>query len=110
MDWQNRSLIYLCRSFDQLEHGQEYDEVQSIIHIGSLDHTLFKESTEFYATYKLINVKNHEIYSDNFVLSAINLSRINLATEEDKKYQIDHWARLFKADLSSLRLGMRFIC
>ena len=97
MDWQDRSIIYLCRSFDQLGHGQEYNEIQPVIHIGFLDYTLFKESPEFYATYKLINVKNHEVYSDNFVLSVINLSRIDLATDEDKKYQIDYWARLFKA-------------
>lgn len=97
MDWQNRSLIYLCRSFDQLDHGQEYIKVQPVIHIGFLDYTLFEESPEFYATYKLINVKNCSVYSDSFTLSVINLSRIDLATEEDRKYQIDHWARLFKA-------------
>jgi uncharacterized protein (DUF3084 family) len=27
----------------------------------------------------------------------LDLNQINLATEEDKKYQIDRWARLFKA-------------
>ena len=97
LNWQNRSLIYLCRSFDQLQHGQEYDEIQPVIHIGFLDYTLFKESPEFYATYKLINVKKHNVYSDNLVLSVVNLSRIDLATDEDKKYQIDYWARLFKA-------------
>ncbi|MDE7275401.1 MAG: hypothetical protein K2N98_00880, partial [Lachnospiraceae bacterium] len=26
MNWQNRSLLYLCRSYDQLGHGQEYTE------------------------------------------------------------------------------------
>ena len=97
MDWQNRSLIYLCRSFDQLDHGQNYIEARPVIHIGFLDYTLFEECPEFYATYKLINVKNRSIYSDNFTLSVINLSRIDLATEEDRKYQIDYWARLFKA-------------
>ena len=97
MDWQNRSLVYLCRSFDQLDHGQEYEEIRPVIHIGFLDYTLFEKSPEFYATYKLINVKNHKVYSDNFVLSVVNLSRIDLATNEDKHYQIDYWARLFKA-------------
>lgn len=90
MDWQNRSLIYLCRSFDQLDHGQNYIEARPVIHIGFLDYTLFEECPEFYATYKLINVKNRSIYSDNFTLSVINLSRIDLATEEDRKYQIDY--------------------
>ncbi|MDE5933867.1 MAG: Rpn family recombination-promoting nuclease/putative transposase, partial [Lachnospiraceae bacterium] len=97
MDWQNRSLLYLCRSYDQLDHGQEYMEIQPVIHIGFLDYTLFDESPEFYATYKLINVKNHKLYNDNFTLRVVNLSRIDLATDEDKLYLIDHWARLFKA-------------
>lgn len=96
-DWPDRSLVYLCRSFDQLVHGQKYQAVQPVIHISFLDYTLFPYSPEFYATYKLLNVKNHEIYNDNFTLSVVNLSRTDLATEEDKKYQIDYWARLFKA-------------
>ncbi len=99
MDWPDRSLLYLCRSYDQLGHGQEYMEIQPVIHIGFLDYTLFEESPEFYAAYKLINVKNHDIYNDNFTLCVVNLSRIDLATEEDKKYQIDCWARLFKATM-----------
>ncbi len=28
----------------------------------------------------------------------VNLNQIELATEEDRKYGIDHWAQLFKAD------------
>ena len=90
MNWRNRSLFYLCRSYDQLDHGQEYDSIQPVIHIGFLDYTLFPESPEFYATYKLINVKNYKIYSDSFTLSVIDLSRIDLATDEDRKYKIDY--------------------
>lgn len=97
INWQNRSLVYLCRSYDQLDHGQEYDAIQPVIHIGFLDYTLFKESPEFYATYKLINIKNHKIYSDSFTLSVVDLSRIDLATDEDRKYKINDWARLFRA-------------
>ncbi len=45
----------------------------------------------------MTNMKNHQIYSDNFVLNVVDLSCINLATDEDKTYHIDSWARLFKA-------------
>ena len=45
----------------------------------------------------LMNVKNHQIYNDKFRLSVIDLSQIELATEEDRAYHIDYWARLFKA-------------
>lgn len=97
LNWPNRSLLYLSRSFDSLNRGYDYLDVQPAIHIGFLDYTLFHEYPEFYAVYKLTNMKNHHIYSDNFVLSVVNLSRIDLATDEDKKYHIDAWARLFKA-------------
>lgn len=72
-------------------------DVQHAIHIGFLDYTLFLDYPEFYAAYKLTNVKNRNIYSDNFVLNVVDLSRIDLATDEDRKYHIDDWAKLFKA-------------
>lgn len=97
LNWQNRSVVYLCRSYDSLSRGQDYKEAKSAIHIGFLDYTLFTGHPEFYATYKLLNVKNHQKYSDNITLHVIDLSRIDLATEEDKKYHIDSWARLLKS-------------
>jgi chromosome segregation ATPase len=44
-----------------------------------------------------MNVKNHHIYSDKLSLGVVDLSKIELATEEDKTYGTDHWAALFKA-------------
>ncbi|MDE6750050.1 MAG: Rpn family recombination-promoting nuclease/putative transposase [Lachnospiraceae bacterium] len=95
--WPNRSLIYLCRSFDMLNHGQDYREIQPVIHISFLDYTLFDNYPEFYATNKLLNVKNYHVYSDKLTLNVVDLSRIDLATDEDKEYHIDYWAKLFKA-------------
>ncbi len=97
MNWPNRSLLYLSRSYDNLNHGSDYKDIIPAIHIGFLNYTLFPSHPEFYATYKMMNVKNHHIYSGNFVLNVIDLSQINLATEEDKKYHIDKWAKFFKA-------------
>lgn len=71
--------------------------VYSAIHIGILDFSLFRETPEFYAGYKLMNEKNHHIYSDKFQLRVLELNQVELATEEDQKYQIDRWAKLFKA-------------
>lgn len=72
LNWPERSLSYLCRNFDQLQSGQNYQETKPVIHIGFLDFTLFPEYPEFYATYKLINVKNHHIYTDKFVLNVVD--------------------------------------
>ena len=96
-NWPERSLSYLCRSFDQLYSGGKYEDVLPVIHIGFLDFTLHPEEPEFYATYKMLNVKNYRLYSDKFILSVVNLKEIELATEEDKAYKIDYWARLFRA-------------
>jgi len=96
-DWPERSLTYACRTFDQLQKGETYLDVKPVRQIGFLDYDLKDFTPEFYATYQLLNVKNHEIYSSKFALSVVNLNQIELATEEDRKYGIDHWARLFKA-------------
>lgn len=37
------------------------------------------------------------VYSDKLCLSVVDLTHIDLATEEDKRYHIDQWAALFKA-------------
>lgn len=59
---------------------------------------LFKDAPEFYSEYRMMNVKNHRIYTRKFTVRVVDLSKIQLATEEDKAYQIDYWARLFKAE------------
>ncbi len=97
LNWPNRSIVYLCRSFDQINHGEDYNDIQPAIHIGFLNYTLFDHYPEFYAKYKLMNIKNHHVYSDNFDLRVVDLTQIELATDEDKQFQIDYWARLFKA-------------
>jgi len=44
-----------------------------------------------------MQVKNHRLYSSKFSLAVVDLTKIDLATGEDQEWQIDHWARLFKA-------------
>jgi predicted transposase/invertase (TIGR01784 family) len=96
-NWPERSLSYLCRSFDQLRTGEKYANAGPAIHIGFLDFTPFPEHPEFYASYKLLNVKTHHLYTSKFVLNVVSLKHIDLATDEDKKFRIDRWARLFKS-------------
>jgi predicted transposase/invertase (TIGR01784 family) len=96
-NWTDRSLSYLCRTYDSLYKGQNYNEANPVVHIGFLDFTLFEDYPEFYATYKMMNIKNYHIYSDKLQLGVVNLKRIDLATDEDKAYGLDQWAALFKA-------------
>ncbi len=95
--WTNRSLSYLCGIFENLKHGEDYSQVKPAYHIGILDFSPFPDYPEFYATNKMMNVKKHYIYNDNFTLNVLDLNQIELATDEDKAYQLDYWARLFRA-------------
>lgn len=96
-NWPERSLSYLCRTFDSLRVNESYLKTKPVIQIGLLNYTLFPEYPEFYANYEFRNTKNHHLYSDKLRLRVLDLSRIDLATEEDKLHRIDYWASLFKS-------------
>ena len=74
----------------------------SLLHLSETE-VIFVEITNPIILGKAIENKefrldiNIRLYSDNFTLGVVDLSRIDLATEEDKEYYIDYWARLFKA-------------
>lgn len=97
--WPERSLSYTCRSYDNLNRGAGYDEVLPVLHIGFLDFTLFPKHPEFVAEYQLMNINSQHrySYSDKLRISVVNLTQIERATEEDKKYGIDLWARVLTA-------------
>ena len=95
--WTDRSLCYLCRDFGDLNSGENYKDVKPHIQIDILDFSLFEDSNEFYATYHLANDKTRRIYSDKLSLHVLQLNKEKYATEEDKAYGIDYWAKLFKA-------------
>ena len=96
--WQDRSLSYICRSFDSLNRGAAYDETKPVKQVAFCDFTLFPDHPEFCATFMMLNEKKPEVvYSEKFVITNIDLTRIDLATEEDKKNKIDQWAEFFKA-------------
>ena len=96
-DWPERSIGYLCRMYDSLEHGEEYINAKPAIHIGILDYTPFPEHPLFYSKNQIMDVNTHRIYSDKFSLYVLDLSQTELATEEDYFWQVDEWAKLFKA-------------
>ena len=96
-NWVERSMSYLCRCFDNLVKGDDYINAKPVVQIGLLDYTLFPDAPEFYASYYLMNEKSHKIYSDKLRISVVDLTHIDLATDEDKLFGIDHWANLFKS-------------
>ena len=61
----------------------------------------------------MTNIKNHRIYTDKFKLSVIQLNHTELATDEDRLYEIDKWAALFKAktweELKSMAVSNQYM-
>ena len=97
--WPERSLSYTCRSFDNLNRGAKYKDVLPVVHIGFLDFTLFPEHPEFVAEYKMVNTnpQHRYFFSDKFRISVVDLTQIERAAEEDKRYGIDLWGRVLTA-------------
>ena len=97
-NWKTRGLVYLCRQYDNLiKRGGDYDNNLAAYQISLLDFTLFDDNVEFLARYEMIDIKTKYKYNSNFALFVVDLSRIDLATEDDKKSGLDTWSRLFKA-------------
>ena len=97
-DWPERSLYYACKNYLNLSKGDFYDRAVPSIQIGFLDYTLFEDHPTFYSTYRLMDTKDHYPYTDKLSIGVVDLTRIDLASEEDRHYNIDKWAKLFKAE------------
>ena len=99
--------------YDNLNHGANYKNVTPVMHIGILDFTLFEDDPEFYSTFLFCNVKSHKAYTNSFNIKVLDLTRTDLATAEDKAYNLDVWASLFKAttweELKELSKNNRFM-
>ncbi|WP_170832676.1 PD-(D/E)XK nuclease family transposase [Butyrivibrio sp. INlla16] len=70
-----RSLSYLCRNYDTLNHRDSYLNAKTAYQIGLLNFTLFETHPEFYASYKMMNEKSHQIYSDKLQLRVLDLTQ-----------------------------------
>ncbi|MBU5428509.1 Rpn family recombination-promoting nuclease/putative transposase [Kineothrix sp. MSJ-39] len=96
-DWSERSLSYLARSYDNVVKGDDYINVKPVYHIGFLNYTLFPKYPEFFAKYRMMNLKNHNVYTSKFNLYVVDLTQIELATEEDRESGLVYWTKIFKA-------------
>lgn len=96
-NWPERSITYLGRTFDQTQSGGDYSNISTTMHIGILDFNLSHLTPEFYSEFRLMNVKNHEIYSDKFVLRVLNLKTLEDDSIEKEPVDLYNWAKLFKA-------------
>ena len=96
-DWPERSMQYLCRSFDMLNKGQNYLETKTAIQIGLLDYPLFGENDKFYSSFRMMDIETHRIYTDKFQLYTVCLPFHAQASAADIEYGTRDWARFLRA-------------
>ena len=96
-NWQDRSLFYLCRAFNELGKGKDYTDLKTTIHIGILDFTLFPDAPEFYSEYLLMNTKTHKIFNRKFALRVLDLTQLEKVSEKEKETDLYYWAKLFQS-------------
>ncbi len=96
-DWPERSIGYLSRMYNSLQKRDQYINVKPAIHVGILNFSPFEGEPIFYSQNVLMDMNKHRIYSDKFQVNVLELKQIELATEEDKEWNLDFWAKLFKA-------------
>ncbi len=96
-DWPERSIGYLSRMYNSLQKEDQYINVKPAIHVGILNFSPFEGEPIFYSQNVLMDMNKHRIYSDKFQVNVLELKQIELATEEDKEWNLDFWAKLFKA-------------
>lgn len=96
-NWPERSLAYLCRTFDQLEKGGKYLNAKETIHIGILDFTPKDFPKKLYLDYFFYNLDTAHKYSDKVSIRVLQLNQLDNETNEKKWQELYHWARLFKA-------------
>ena len=96
--WQDRAMTYTCRMYDNLEEGNDYDNIKPCVHIGILNFSL-NNTEEFYSDYRVLNTKTHEEFTNKLIIKVLMLNNIENATEEQKANynSIYYWAKLFKA-------------
>lgn len=90
-------VLYVIILLLNIARGSDYSTAETVYHIGFLDFTLFVDHPEFFAKYQVRNAKDNYLYTDKFNLFVVQLNNTDIATNEDKLYGIDTWARLFKA-------------
>ena len=96
-DWLERSVFYATRNFGDLKPGNPYISVKPSIHIGFLSFSPFEDYEKFYSLNRLTDTEDHHVYTEKLAVGYVDMTRIDLATEIDKKYNVDKWAKFFKA-------------
>ena len=97
-NWTNRTLVYTCRQLVDQTRGKgfQYSNLQPVIQITIMDHTLFPDHKRFITKYELRDDEGYQ-YSDKLQFIVMDLTAKGSATDQDRKKGLVDWAAAFNA-------------
>ena len=96
--YMDRALLYACRAYDNLERGEEYQQLKPVVHISLLANTPRNGEKKFYSENRLCDTRDGKIYTRNFGIIIVQLKENENAEKPEINSGLDKWARLFLAD------------
>ena len=96
--YMDRVLLYACRAYDNLERGENYQELKPVIHISLLADTPRTGEKKFYSENRVCDIRDGKIFSRNLGIIIVQLKENENADMPEIESGLDKWARLFLAD------------
>ncbi len=97
--FRERALYYWARLYgSELERGDEYDALRPVISVLFLDYRELR-GARLHSTFHVLEVHDHERFSDALAVHVIELPKIAQATARERIEEIDliRWSRFFAA-------------
>ena len=97
-NWHGRSILYLSREYSSaVKSREDYSDEIRVYQIGILDYNLSRKKKIFYEEYKLQGKNGNEVYTENISIMVMSLKQVENASDEDRRYGRDKWAKLITA-------------
>ena len=97
-EWTNRTVVYTCRQITEQSNreGFAYKDLEPVIHVAIMDHTLFEDHKRFFTRYEVMDEEGYR-YTDKIQFYVMDLKAIAEASEEEKNCGLVEWAEAFNA-------------
>ena len=104
--YMDRALLYACRAYDNLERGEEYQQLKPVVHISLLANTPRNGERKFYSENRLCDTRDGKIYTRNFSIIIVQLKENENAEKPEIDSGLNKWAQLFLAETWEELQGM----
>jgi len=98
--WAARSLFYLSRMYtDQIEAGEDYDQLKKCVSISILDFELFPEAQKYYSCFRILETETHTLLTDRMEFHVLKLPKLPKGLKDGDNVLL--WAKFISAEKQS---------